>query len=264
MSVANNETAVLNDSLELTVSEIVGVNCSSNGLGSITLRAKGGFFPYFYSIDNQNFSLDSVFNVPAGSTNAWVRDATGCEANLVNIVVHVEDPLEVSISGPVTIVDPGEPFQVQVASNRPPDSVFVDWAPDSLVFCDDCLSVTTAMFRTDTIYATISDFFGCEETLSYPVNVAVYYDVYIPNAFSPNNDGLNDIFQIYPGYGVDQVLTFKVFNRWGALVHDAPAMGWDGTFNDEIMDVGTYTWFAEVLFLDGEMEQFRGGVLLVR
>ena len=261
---AENPSASLTDSLELTVSEIIGVNCSSNGLGSITLRATGGIFPYYYSIDNQNFTLDSVFNVPAGSTNAWVRDAIGCEANLINIVVHVEDSLEASISGPILTVDPGESFQVQVSSNRSPDSIFVDWSPDSLIFCNDCVSVTTSMLRTDTVYATVSDFFGCEKVLFFPVEVAVYYDVYIPNAFSPNNDGLNDEFLIYPGYGVDQILEFKVFNRWGALIHESATKGWNGTFKGELMDAGTYTWYAEILFLDGEVETFRGGVLLVR
>jgi gliding motility-associated-like protein len=252
------------DSLELSVSNIEGVTCTSNGLGSITLRPIGGTPPYLFSVDGQNFTPDSTFYLPAGSTNAWVRDANLNEAKLVNIVVHKESPLIIAIDGPMAIVDPGELFQLQLTVNRPSDSIYVNWQPDNLIFCPDCLRVTTSLLRTDTIHAVVSDFFGCVDSLSFPVEVKVYYDVFVPNAFSPNDDGLNDVFEIYPNQGADHILQFKIFNRWGAVVHDSPDLPWDGTFNGKKMEAGIYAWYAEVQFIDGVVVFLEGEVLLVR
>lgn len=263
---ANRSTlpSLVADSLELSVSNIDGVTCSSNGLGSITLRPIGGTPPYLFSVDGQNFTSDSTFFLPAGSTNAWVRDANLNEAKLVNIVVHEESPLIISIDGPTTIVDPGELFQLQLTVNRPSDSVNVDWQPDNLIFCPDCLRVTTSLLRTVTFHAVVSDFFGCVDSLSLPVEVEVYYDVFAPNAFSPNDDGFNDVFEIYPNIGADRILQFKIFNRWGAVLHDSPNLPWAGTFHGKDMDAGIYVWYAEVQFVDGEVVFLEGEVLLVR
>lgn len=252
------------DSLELSVANIEGVTCISNGLGSITLRPIGGMPPYLFSVDGQNFTPDSTFVLPAGGTNAWVRDANLNEAKLINIVVHEESPLIIAIDGPTTIVDPGELFQLQLTVNRPSDSVYVDWQPNNLIFCPDCLRVTTSLLRTDTFHAVVSDFFGCVDSLSFPVEVEVYYDVFAPNAFSPNDDGINDVFEIYPNPGADRILKFKIFNRWGAVVHNDPNLPWDGTFRGKGLDGGIYAWYAEVVFIDGVVVFLEGEVLLVR
>lgn len=96
-------------------------------------------------------------------------------------------------------------------------------------------------------------------------------DVYIPNAFSPNDDGRNDYFMIEDGGDVTQVHLFRVFDRWGALLFETTDFlpndinyAWDGTQRGQKVSQGLYTYFADISFRDGKRLQFSGGVHLVQ
>ena len=89
--------------------------------------------------------------------------------------------------------------------------------------------------------------------------------------FTPNGDGVNDIFYIQGGEKVEKVTTMRVFDRWGDLVFEGTGMeindiqnGWDGTFKGKPCTSGAYVWYAEVLFKDGETKVLRGDVILLR
>ena len=96
-------------------------------------------------------------------------------------------------------------------------------------------------------------------------------NTYIPNAFSPNDDGVNDAFTIYGDRAVKQIRNLKVFSRWGELVFERsefpagnPKYGWDGTFRGKELQAGVYVWLAEIELLDGERMSAEGDVLIVR
>ncbi|MEM1324145.1 MAG: PKD domain-containing protein, partial [Bacteroidota bacterium] len=104
-------------------------------------------------------------------------------------------------------------------------------------------------------------------------------DLYIPNAFTPNNDGNNDHFTVYaPTGAVEEVGQFRIFDRWGNLLFEANAdfqpsadqnadqdQGWDGHFNNEPMNSGVYVYVVKVRFRGrSTFEEFRGTVTLLR
>jgi len=91
-------------------------------------------------------------------------------------------------------------------------------------------------------------------------------DLYIPNSFSPNGDGKNDLFK--PGYG-DNVAAFhlKVFNRYGQIIFESKDKnkGWDGTFNGIKEPLGVYVWVIEYnTNIDVKQQSLNGTVLLIR
>ncbi|MEY3053404.1 MAG: hypothetical protein RLY31_3189 [Bacteroidota bacterium] len=95
--------------------------------------------------------------------------------------------------------------------------------------------------------------------------------VYFPNAFTPDGDGINDVFLPFDNGDVDRVLLFQVFDRWGGLVFDrsdirpnAVDQGWDGTAYGRAANPGAYVWRAAVRFRDGVTEDRQGSVLLLR
>lgn len=95
--------------------------------------------------------------------------------------------------------------------------------------------------------------------------------VYFPNAFSPNGDGINDSFLPFDGGDVGVVHSFQVFDRWGGLVYQfyniKPndfTVGWDGFSEDKKANPGVYAWLADVEFRDGKRQLLKGDVTLVR
>jgi gliding motility-associated-like protein len=95
--------------------------------------------------------------------------------------------------------------------------------------------------------------------------------VYIPNVFSPNNDGVNDVFFIQAGNQVARVRSFLVYSRWGETVHqyydflpNDPAYGWDGTHRGKVLNPAVFVYHAEIEFIDGRVELFKGDITLVR
>jgi gliding motility-associated-like protein len=95
-------------------------------------------------------------------------------------------------------------------------------------------------------------------------------NVYIPNTFSPNKDGMNDVF--YPrGKGLFKIKSFRVFNRWGQIVFDksnaAPNSandGWDGNYNGKPLNADVYVYIIEVLCDNNFTIPFKGNITLIR
>jgi gliding motility-associated-like protein len=107
---------------------------------------------------------------------------------------------------------------------------------------------------------------GCTYTAELFLQVDGTRQVYIPNAFSPNEDGINDRFEIYPGAGLAEVLNFQVYNRWGGLVFEAKngATAWDGNWRGEPAQAGVYAYVVQVLWVDGFTTLYEGDVQLFR
>ncbi len=113
---------------------------------------------------------------------------------------------------------------------------------------------------------TATSQFGCSNQLVKSDYITIYESpkVYIPNLFSPNNDGVNDIFLIY-GSAI-KTIELKVFNRWGIKVFESDDMqiGWDGNFAGEKAEAGVYTYTSLIVFETGKAVRYNGSVTLIR
>jgi gliding motility-associated-like protein len=95
--------------------------------------------------------------------------------------------------------------------------------------------------------------------------------VYIPNVITPDNDGINDVFTIFGGPAVIRIREMIIFDRWGGKIFQLsgfpagdPAYGWDGRHNGKPVSAGVYVFYAEVEYLNGEVESFSGDVTVFR
>ncbi|MCO6486236.1 MAG: gliding motility-associated C-terminal domain-containing protein, partial [Saprospiraceae bacterium] len=95
--------------------------------------------------------------------------------------------------------------------------------------------------------------------------------VYIPNSFSPDEDGINDVFSVYGNAQVVGVRHLAIYDRWGNNLYferhlpvNDPGVGWDGTFRGQIMDPGVYVYVVEVELADGGTRLYKGDVTVVR
>jgi gliding motility-associated-like protein len=111
-----------------------------------------------------------------------------------------------------------------------------------------------------------TDEFGCTDTALKTVKVYPERVIFAPNAFTPNWDGINNIFMPKISYiDVDHYL-LQIYSRWGDKMFETtnPAIGWDGTYKGEKVSPGVYSWYVELSQLNGKPETFQGSVMLIR
>ncbi len=137
---------------------------------------------------------------------------------------------------------------------------------NDILSCTDCTAPEVALTQTTTFGASTIDEFGCTASASVQVIVLPTGNVVvIPNAFSPNADGVNDIFRI-SGQNIETVELY-IYNRWGQEVYatiGTLAHGWDGMFNGKFQEIGVYVYYASITFTNGEVETFKGNVTLIK
>ncbi len=199
-----------------------------------------------------------------------VQDVEGCEYEEELILPDGND-LQLDL-GADQYINLGEEADVDAIVNVDPSELLsIAWqVPDSLD-CGDCLSFTVQPMTTSEYTVTIMDENGCIKTEDVTIVVNRPHEVFIPNVFSPNGDGVNDILTIFAGNDVERVKSFLIFNRWGENVFEVydflpndPGFGWDGYDRGKLYNAQVFTYFAEVEFIDGEVVLFKGDVTLMR
>ncbi len=251
--------------------------CPNFADGNIELAASGGSNSGFtFSINGSPFVSGSNFgNLPEGSYTIDIIDDKGCEGS---INVGLMDPDSIIVDAGIdSIVDLGETIvlngQVLDENGRP---YTLEWTFDSegsTVSCQDCTDPTVLPAGNTNFILTAIDNFGCRFSDRVNIMVDENYPIYVPNSFSPNEDGFNDKFTAYGGIAIDFIDRLRIFDRWGNLVYQERNFphsqdtnhGWDGNFNGRRAEVGVYTYIFDVQFIDGNPpREISGDVTLVR
>ncbi|MEM6772718.1 MAG: gliding motility-associated C-terminal domain-containing protein, partial [Bacteroidota bacterium] len=143
-------------------------------------------------------------------------------------------------------------------NNRAGDLLFTTLADDFDYTLRDSSTVFVTQFVTHPS--------GCVDTLIRELRLTLVNTFFMPNAFTPNGDGLND--QLFPAGILIGATDFRlrIWTRWGKLVFltDNPKEGWDGTFDGAESPGGGYLWDVSFIDVGGEFQEFKGGVVLVR
>ena len=200
-----------------------------------------------------------------------VQDMMGCEDSLV---LTIEEPEQIFlVMDSLAEISLGESYILEAFTNIPNQTISsIIWTPDDNTNCvDNCLSLEVSPLQNTEYTLQVVNENGCVSETFTTVRVDSDVSIYIPNAFSPNFDGVNDLFMIFAEEpGIKRVNSFKVYNRWGAHIYSAanfspndPSISWDGTFKGEIMGPDIFVWYAEIERLDGVIEFFQGDVTLM-
>ncbi len=179
-----------------------------------------------------------------------------------NLVIAVIENLpKITILPIDTIINVGQ--QIQLKGMITGNIISFQWSPSDNLENPLTLTPTTIHLTENTTYTlTAKTDKGCEASANAIVKVG--RPLLMPNAFSPNDDGLDDIFRIPSGVSL-QLQEFSIFNRWGNKVFTTQKIseGWNGTFNGEPVDAGTYVYFIKGSDEKGNVF-LKGTVLLIR
>ena len=137
------------------------------------------------------------------------------------------------------------------------------WTPDTYLDCSDCDNPISTPGNDIIYFIEVTDSLGCsvEDTI---VVTVIYYPLFIPNGFSPNNDNENDILYVRGG-GIASI-QMHIFDKWGNLVFETldAEKGWDGTFNGKPVNTGVYVYRMDATLKNGETLMESGNITLFR
>lgn len=238
---------------------------------SVILHGSGGKTYHWTpstGLTNPNSPIPIVIRPDSTITYSLsVIDGNGC-ASLQpdSVTVFVTPPLQV-VAGPDTSVSVGQPVRLTATGPVDPGGLSYQWSPgtglDNTLIQSPTALLTTPQQISYVVQVTTSA--GCTGTDTVVVKAFAVTDILVPNAFTPNNDGHNDVLRpIIPG-----IRTFKyftVFDRWGRQVFTTTnaGVGWDGTLNGQTLQAGVYVWVAMGVDISGRTVQRKGTVILVR
>lgn len=235
------EDIVITEPPVLTIDTVLtgDVTCFEGTDGYVELNPEGGVAPYLFSYDGATWQSDSVFStMAAGTYTMTVQDAYGCTATIDNVIIS-QPPSVLVDAGPDQTMPYGSSVLL-AATTATPGVTLIQWSPPDFLSCTDCMQPTASPSFNTTYTITITDANGCIGTDE--VVVIVDIDFNVPNAFSPNGDGINDVFNI----STDILISYEIniFNRWGDLVFSSNdiEIGWDGNVNGKAQEIGMYTY----------------------
>lgn len=214
-----------------------------------------------------------VMSTPFAGVYRYVLDVTnafGCKAttkDTVNITVLKEAKL---FAGNDTSIAVNQPLQLNVIDVNNSGFISYLWSPSSglnSAVVKNPVALFTSLIGnngiTYRITARTAD--GCTATDDIKVKVFVKADIFVPNAFTPNGDGLNDVIRPVLA-GIRELKYFRVFNRYGEMVFTTskPGEGWNGIYKGDRQNAGGFTWMAEGIDFNGNIIRKNGAAILIR
>ena len=250
------------------------IACNTQSTGFIQVDTViGGTPPFLYNFGSGTFiEFDYMNYLIAGEYPVQIQDADGCEWS---DTITIAAPSEITVDAGLDVeVNFGDSITLEAQINVPESALdTVIWTPLPDSTCIGCLTQTFHPTQTITYQVEVIDTNGCAalDIIRIIVPRGDEPPVFIPDAFTPNNDGVNDLIYPYAGAQVARVVTFRIFDRWGSMVHEAldfrpndPAFGWDGNLGGEPLNPAVFVWWLEVERVDGTRDILTGDLTLVR
>jgi gliding motility-associated-like protein len=241
--------------------------CQGN---SVELKASGAAL-YHWTGNTATLNSTTVPNPVARPQVTTVytvvgRDQQGCFTDTASIHVVVNS-LPVVNAGPDVDVLAGTPVQLNTTASS--DVVSWRWSPADFLSCTNCPSPEAKPLRPMTYNLIVQTAEGCEAKDSVTVHLLCSGSrIFVPNTFTPNNDGKNDLFRI-KAEGIKMVRSFRIFNRWGEVVFertnfslDNSNAAWNGKYKGQPVSAGTYVYQAELTCNDQVFQQ-KGTITVV-
>jgi gliding motility-associated-like protein len=192
----------------------------------------------------------------------------GCADTATHVVTVVPLPTADPVSNPITIPS-GASAQLNMNYSGP--VVSYNWLPVQNLDCTDCPQPTASPRLTTNYHVQIQDRYGCKNSGDVTVKVICNgQNFFVPNTFSPNGDGVNDVFYLR-GTGLFRVNSMMIFNRWGEVVFEKKNFpvndalsGWDGNYKGKKAKPDVYIYQIEIVCDNGETIKYSGNVALIQ
>ncbi len=255
----------LNGYPKITFSKLTAkpLSCAGQSDGSISVVGNGGNPPLNYGLSNGMSNASGLFSGLLGIEYLiTITDVTGCK---IDSSIKIDAPQV--LNAQFSIIN--NPCIGDVAIG----SITIDVVGGNQPYSYQWLNAQTTSGPTASnldngnYEVAVVDAKGCTDTFSATVNYDNCCTVFVPNAFTPNNDGKNDVVKaLYKGDM--EIKEFSIYNRFGQRVFTTKKLneGWDGIFEGELQEIGTYYYYLSVIcgYKKDVPQFFKGDITLIR
>ena len=236
-------------------------------------QVHGGITPYQYQWqlgDGTTFSGEHPHATPPHTTSYTVSitDGIGCTTSDSGTITVREGTFPEPLNAWCDICEVIAFHETTLYSTEYGEHYIYSWTPSQGLSTPNQPATTVTPEETTTYSVTVTDTFGCSRSASVtiktnPILCGTPF-VFIPNSFTPNGDGVNDI--LYVRSDILESFLFVIYDRWGEKIFetDDQSIGWDGTFKQKDCQRGTYDYYFKGRCKDGEEAELKGNVTLIR
>jgi gliding motility-associated-like protein len=250
--------------------DFMPTSCEGAQDGYISVLSVSGTRPPFDFLINDSIvpAPNTLVYLPAGTYEVAIQNEYGC---FDKETIIIEDGPALNIQLPDDIVIPlGHSITLEASANLPLWSSM--WNPTDSLQCPNCISTLATPSHDQTYVFTGTTEEGCTDFDSITVRVDPKPKLFIPNVFSPNHDGINDLFQINADpLSVTSFDRVYIFDRWGGILNQSSHLFnegivilWDGSTDNGPVNPGMYVYLILLTLANGDQSSFSGDVTVIR
>lgn len=228
--------------------------------GNIAVTPTSGTpsYSYLWSDSSRNAVLG---NLRPGSYQVTVSDAQGCTAVGSYILGYQYDfTIE---ANPRVAIPLGESVVLEYVVNGNAGTLTNLWSPNRYIDCETCANPTVSPLATLLYRIDVENQVGCKASDTLTIKVVPSYELYVPNAFTPNQDGFNDIYEIYGNKKIWKFMDMQIFNRWGEMVFTSNDIDfkWDGRYKGSLLTPQVLTYILQISYINGFTDKLQTGTI---
>ncbi len=265
---SNNYNTTITEPQVLSSQLLVkNIPCDIACIGKTWANPQGGTPPYHWQWNDANSqTTNPAIQLCDGLYDVTITDANNC--TLTDSVEVLDSSLYINF---IAWADKDTIYKnnsTYIHSTNLNNTYNYSWHPVIYLSNPNSRSTLAAPNTTTTYTVNATDQYGC----SFENKITIYVldviceepYIYVPNAFTPNNDGKNDILYVNSSVGYD--IVFKIYDRWGELVFETTDInkGWDGTYNNKQLEAGVYVYHLSLECYNNDHFIKKGNITLIR
>ncbi len=257
---------------EITSFMLDSITCTEPGAILIE-SVEGGTAPFIYGANTDMLSNSNYLTpLKVGQNTIVVMDQEACTDTLV-FTLNLPDEISVAVESPIHLEEGDSAVLQSMVFGPNVEQTNYSWVPAAALSCTDCPAPTFNGFRSMNYTLFVQNEQGCRDSAEVQIIVRADSLLYVPNAISPNDDGVNERLLIYAknkrNFFVEH---YRIYNRWGDLVYEVEDMplaafdpfGWDGTMNGNALEPGVYAYSIQLRSFSDRTYQLQGNITLIK
>ncbi|CAN5446741.1 hypothetical protein BH09BAC1_BH09BAC1_01920 [soil metagenome] len=261
VTVVNKVSVSLTGANEICYGENIQLNTEVLQAGHLGIHYVWNPVNFFSQQDIAN----PVLSPDSTRTYTLIAYSGSCVPDTQKLTVVVNQ-LPVLGEGKTVRVVEGSPVTLSVPLLSGTPTTYT-WTPNYNINCNNCEKPTILANQSELYRLTIIDEHGCQATGQMMVEVLGRCgdDLFVPNTFTPNRDGKNDVLKIR-GLAGNSLKIFRIFDRWGNMVYESDNIdeGWNGIYNGRPLDSGVFVYYYEAVCTNGFSVVRQGNVTLLK